>query len=48
MVETISFFLLSAAKSRARKTKEKTGYNGKNNDLFLRGSGQASRLAEKH
>lgn len=35
MVEAASFFLLSAAKSRARKANEKAGYNDKNNDLFL-------------
>lgn len=35
MVEATSFFLLPAAKSRARKANEKAGYNDKNNDLFL-------------
>lgn len=48
MVEATSFFLLSAAKSRARKANEKAGYNDKNNDLFLRCAGQASRLTGTH
>lgn len=36
------------AKSRAKKANEKAGYNDKNNYLFLRRAGQASRLAGMH
>lgn len=48
MVEAMGFFLLSVANSRARQANEKAGYNDKNNYLFLRRAGQASRLAGTH
>lgn len=47
-VQAMSFFLLSAVKSRARKANEKAGYNDKNNDLFWICAGQTSSLAGTH